>query len=85
MRKWLKDARLAKGMTQAHLANKLNIDITTVGKYELGERRPSPEIAQAIAAVLGFDWTLFYQDNAHKGILPGKETPDNDQRLRHSI
>ena len=55
MREWLKDARLAHGMTQADLANKLNIDITTVGKYELGERRPSPENAKAIAKHLDFD------------------------------
>lgn len=29
---------------------------------ENGRRRPSPEVAQRIAKVLGFDWTLFFVD-----------------------
>lgn len=33
-----------------------------ISKIELGERRPSVEVAKKIAAVLGFDWTRFYED-----------------------
>ncbi len=29
---------------------------------EAGKRRPSVEVAKAIAVVLGFDWTRFYTD-----------------------
>jgi transcriptional regulator with XRE-family HTH domain len=34
-----------------------------VSKIELGERRPSVEVAKKIAAVLFFDWTLFFEDD----------------------
>jgi len=33
-----------------------------ISKIELGERQPSVKVAKKIASVLGFDWTLFYQD-----------------------
>ena len=29
---------------------------------ELGVRRPSVEVAKKIAAVMGFHWTRFYED-----------------------
>jgi len=38
------------------------IDVTMYNKIELGSRTPSVETAKSIAAVLGFDWTLFYRD-----------------------
>jgi transcriptional regulator with XRE-family HTH domain len=50
-------------MTQAVLAERVNIDITAIGKYESGERRPSVETAKKIADELGFDWTKFFEDN----------------------
>lgn len=62
MRKWLKDLRAKKDLTQQEVANAANVDVTMISKIELGERRPSVEVAKKIAAVLGFEWTLFYQD-----------------------
>lgn len=41
----------------------VGVDVTTINKIELGERRPSPDTAKAIALVLGFNWTKFYEDN----------------------
>jgi len=32
------------------------VDVTMVSKIELGERRPSVNLAKRIADVLGFDW-----------------------------
>lgn len=63
MRNWLKDLRIAKELTQKNLANMVGVDVTTINKIELGERRPSPDTAKAIALVLGFNWTKFYEDN----------------------
>lgn len=60
MRKWLFELR--KGRSQAQVAEAAGITQQMYSAVELGERRPSPEIAKKIAAVLGFDWTLFYQD-----------------------
>ncbi len=62
MRIWLKELRLAKDLTQEKIANLAGVDITTINKIELGERRPSPKTAKAIASVLEFDWTKFYED-----------------------
>ena len=84
-RGWLIDARNRKEKSQTYVAIATGMSQQHYSLIENGERCPSPKNAQAIAAVLGFDWTLFYQDNAHKNILPGKEASNNDQRLRHSI
>lgn len=62
MRIWLKDIRAQQNMTQQEVAKAANVDVTMISKIELGERRPSVEVAKKIAAVLGFEWTLFYQD-----------------------
>lgn len=62
MRRWLQDARLRKNMSKHDLARSVCVDISAIGKYERGERRPSVEKAKEIAEVLGFDWTLFYPD-----------------------
>ena len=62
MRKWLKELRTQKDLTQKEVANAANVDATMISKIEQGERRPSVEVAKKIAAVLGFDWTRFYED-----------------------
>ena len=63
MRTWLKEMRAKKGLTQQEVANAANVDVTMICKIEQGERRPSVEVAKKIAAVLGFDWTRFYEDD----------------------
>ena len=60
MRKWLIEIR--KGRTQAQIAKAVGISQQMYSAIELGERRPSIEVAKKIAAVLGFDWTRFYED-----------------------
>ena len=60
MRKWLIELR--KGYTQTQIAEAVGITQQMYSAIELGERRPSVEVAKKIAAVLGFKWTLFYQD-----------------------
>ena len=62
MRTWLKDIRAQQNMTQQEVANAANVDVTMICKIELGERRPSVEVAKKIAAVLGFKWTRFFED-----------------------
>ena len=64
MRKWLKNIRIKKGLTQSDVAIASNVNVTMISKIELGERRPSPETAKKIAAVLGFEWTRFFEDVA---------------------
>lgn len=62
MRIWPRNKRLEKNLTQHKVAELTNVDVTMISKIELGERRPSPEVAKRIAAALDFDWTLFYED-----------------------
>ncbi len=62
MRTWLKDIRAKNKLTQQEVANAANVDVTMISKIELGERRPSVEVAKKIASVLGFPWTRFYED-----------------------
>lgn len=58
----LADIRKAKGFTQADIADVADIDRRAYSHYETNRRRPRPEVAQRIAKVLDFDWTLFYVD-----------------------
>lgn len=60
MRKWLIELR--KGYSQTQIAEAVGISQQMYSFIELGVRRPSVEVAKKIASVLGFDWTLFYQD-----------------------
>lgn len=58
------------GMTQDAVASAACIARVTYTNIENGRRRPSPDVAKRIAAVLGFDWTEFFSDdreeNAHE-------------------
>jgi len=62
LRTWLKNIRTEKNLTQSEIAKMAGVDVTMISKIELGERRPSVEVAKKIAAVLGFDWTRFFED-----------------------
>ncbi len=53
--------RKEKKLTQAELAQVLNVSQRMVAACELGERRPAPELAQRISAELGMKWTDFYR------------------------
>lgn len=57
----LKAKREAAEMTQEQLGNKVNVGRTTISNIECGIRLPSVETAQAIAVVLGFKWTDFFE------------------------
>lgn len=62
MRKWLKDFRLNKNLTQKELADMVGIHISMINKIELGNRTPSVKTAKDIAKILDFDWTLFFEN-----------------------
>ncbi|HHX77681.1 MAG TPA: helix-turn-helix transcriptional regulator [Firmicutes bacterium] len=60
MRKWLFELR--NGYTQTQIAKAVGISQQMYSFIELGKRRPSVEVAKKIAAVMGFHWTRFYED-----------------------
>lgn len=60
MRNWL--IKLRGNKPQSEIASKSGISQNFYSWIETGERTPSVETAKKIAAVLDFDWTLFYED-----------------------
>ncbi len=62
MRNWLRNKRLEKNLTQLDVAKLAGVDVTMISKIELGERRPSVELAKKLGAVLDFDWVKFFED-----------------------
>jgi len=59
---WLLENRQEQKMTQSEIAKKSFITQAHYANIENGKRRPSPEVAKAIAEVLGFHWTRFYEE-----------------------
>lgn len=74
MREWLVDLRRASGMSQNEVSKSSGISQSYYAGIETGERgKPlGVPVAKAIASVLDFDWTRFYEDEA------GKKRGEND-------
>lgn len=69
MRKWLKDIRLARGLSQLDVSKAAQITFQYYSYIENGERRPSPQVARRIAIALGFPdtWYRLLEDNDQEG------------------
>lgn len=65
MRDWLVERR--GKMTQAQLARSAKISQNYYSCIENGERRPSVDVAKRIAGVLGFEWTMFFENEKASG------------------
>ena len=65
-RHWLKQIRETKGLEQKDIALKINKTQACYSYIENGNRNPSVELAQKIADVLDFDWTLFFPKKKKK-------------------
>ena len=63
---WFKRTRKEKGFTQEELAAKIGVTRQHIGLIENGVVAPSVEVAKKIAAVLGFNWTRFYEDDSNE-------------------
>lgn len=59
---WLKKIRIEKGMSGEAVGNQAGITQQHYNFIENGKRRPSVGVAKRIAAVLGFEWTRFFED-----------------------
>ena len=58
---WLKKIREDKRLTQEVVAELAGVDRTMISKIETGSAIPSPKTAQAVANILGFNWTRFFE------------------------
>lgn len=63
-REWLVFIRLKAIKSQKQVAEEAGITQVYLSQIENGERNPSVDTAKKIAAVLGFEWTRFYDDEA---------------------
>ena len=62
VRQWLKELRQrSNNLTQEQLAKMVGISRTMITEIENGKANPSVEVAKKIAAVLDFDWVMFFE------------------------
>lgn len=65
MRVWLKKKREKTGLTQEQVAEKAGMARATYGHIESGERGVTVANAKKLSSVLGFHWTIFFEDESH--------------------
>ena len=57
----IKELRIAKGFTQEQLANECGVQRTTITMIELGENKPSVELAKRLGTIFEIDWKGFFE------------------------
>lgn len=57
----VKELRTAKGMTQEQLASECGVQRTTITMIELGENKPSVELAKKLGVIFEVDWKGFFE------------------------
>ena len=61
---WLEAIRNERGLSQRSVAEAAEIAQATSRNIEKGKRGISVKVAKRIAAVLGFEWTKFFEDGS---------------------
>ena len=57
----VKELRTAKGLTQEQLANECEVQRTTITMIEIGENKPSVELAKKLGTIFEVDWKGFFE------------------------
>jgi len=63
LRTWLIQKRNEKNLTQEETAKLSSISRSYYTHIEKGTKTPTVKVAQRIANTLGFDWTIFFENN----------------------
>ena len=58
----LKEMRMSKGLTQEQLAKESGVQRTTITMIELGENKPSIELAKKLGEIFNIPWYDFFED-----------------------
>lgn len=67
--------RMARGMTQDDLADKIGVTASAIGMFENGKRRPKDEVAEAIADVFNIPkWAVYFSEE-EVGVMTRNFTP----------
>ena len=59
----VKELRTAKGMTQEQLAKECEVQRTTITMIEIGENKPSVELAKKLGKIFEVAWSDFFEDS----------------------
>ena len=57
----IKELRTAKGLTQEQLASECGVQRTTITMIELGENKPSVDLAKKLGVIFEVDWKGFFE------------------------
>ena len=57
----VKELRTSKGMTQEQLAKECEVQRTTITMIEIGENKPSVELAKKLGVIFEVDWKGFFE------------------------
>lgn len=58
----IKELRIARGFTQGKLANECGVQRTTITMIELGENKPSVDLAKKLGKIFDVAWSEFFED-----------------------
>lgn len=61
-RKWLRDYREGKKLTQDQTATLAGIARSYYTHIEQGTKTPSVEVAKSLGKTLGFNWVIFFEN-----------------------
>lgn len=66
----IKTARKQARKSQSDISKEIGITQAAFSLIETGRRRPSVDLAKRLGAVLGVDWTLFFEDDGQNARPP---------------
>lgn len=73
--------RMQKNLTHEQVAEQSGITRQYYGMIENGDRDPSVEVAKKIAAVLGFSWILFFENEGNGTFLATETLAENPKNV----
>lgn len=87
MRVWLKEIREKSGMSQMIVAKKAGISQNYYSSIETGVRgNPlNVDVAKKIAEALGFDWTMFYDEDIRAKEITQDSNKNKKQNANQTI
>ena len=59
----IKELRTSRGLTQEQLANECGVQRTTITMIELGENKPSVELAKKLGEIFEITWSDIFEDD----------------------
>lgn len=59
----IKELRTSRGLTQEQLANECGVQRTTITMIELGENKPSVELAKKLGKIFEITWSDIFEDD----------------------